>query len=77
MPTMRCESLRNGKWVETYRTEDELAVYRTLAGELVAKKLDQCTWIKSIRRVQKYTHLEITVTEEVGYRRIYELPAHM
>lgn len=45
---------QDGKYVETYRTEDPATVYEKLATELIAKKINECTWIKSITRVNLF-----------------------
>jgi hypothetical protein len=69
---------KEGKqWVEDGKLTDEGAVYKRLAEALVAKKLNGCTWIKSITRKQVYTHLEIVVSYDNGYRDVFHMPAHM
>lgn len=41
--------------VETWRTENPLEVYKRLSGLLIAKKINQCSYIKSITRENNYT----------------------
>ena len=61
-------------YTETFRCEDELQVYKDLAHELVSKKLNECRWIKSIKRRPLYNGFdEITVTYDHGGRRIYTI----
>lgn len=65
-----------GKELQTTFTQtDEKEVYRFLASELIAKKINQCSYIKSIQRKQMYTHLEIIVNYDNGDRSVYYLPA--
>ena len=50
----------------TTEDTDENKIYKRLAEEFIAKKLDKCTWIKSIKREQKYTHIIVTVRYDHG-----------
>lgn len=45
---------QDGKYTETYRTEDPLIVYERLATELIDKKVNECQWIKSVTRVNLF-----------------------
>lgn len=66
------EQMINGKWTQTAKTEDYTTIYYSLARDLTAKKINGCTWIKSIKRVQLYTgYIKIIVTLFNGYRTIY------
>lgn len=44
----------NGKWVETYRNGNEVDVYKDLASNLAAKKIHQCSYIRSIKHRCNY-----------------------
>lgn len=44
----------NGKYKETYRTEDPETVYKDLAQIVIAKKIDCCTWVKRIKKTCNY-----------------------
>ena len=50
----------NGKWVETFYTEEPAQVYSALAHVFRAKYLDKCNWVKRITR--KYNHKDSTET---------------
>lgn len=41
----------NNKWSVTYTDNNECNVFRSLAADLTAKKVNKCTYIKSIKRV--------------------------
>lgn len=59
-------------WKETYRTENEAEVYEALANDLIAKKLNNASSIKSIRRNSNYDGTqEIIVTYDMDVRAIY------
>lgn len=42
------------KWVESRTTTDAVEVYESLARELINKKINKCTYITSIQRVNLY-----------------------
>ena len=67
---------RAGAWFTTYEDSNELNVYRNLSAALIAKKLNKCGYIGSIKRVQKYTHVEIITNFTDGTRAVYIVPAH-
>ena len=56
------EVKENNKWVQTYSTEDIATVYQDLSESLIAKKLNCCTYIRSIKRINLYNGFQkITV----------------
>lgn len=59
--SMVLEQKINNKWYFLNLTTDKEEIYKRIAKELVAKKINCCTYIKSIKRSQLYT----------GYQRIY------
>ena len=63
---------KNGRrYIEEWRCEDALQVYSDLAQELISKKINNCTWIRSIQRRNLYNgYQQITVNYNYG-RRIY------
>lgn len=63
-------------WIYTYIDNDAASVYRALSADLVQKKINKCSYIKSIKRSQRYTHVEIVVTYDNNTRSIYYVPAH-
>ncbi len=70
--TMVLQKRDGDKWIETARTNDYTSIYYHLARDIAAKKLNGCTWIKSIKRVQLYNgFIKIIVTQFNNYRTIY------
>lgn len=66
----------NGKNpVITYETEKENEVFEKLASDLYNKKLCNCSYIKSIKRIQRYTHDELIVTYDNKCKGYYILPS--
>lgn len=67
------EVKRNGKYVpEQYVEQNGEEVYRYLANDLIAKKLNQCTYIRSIKRRNNYDGTQtVTVTYDNDVRAIY------
>ena len=61
-----------GKYAETFRETDEAAVYRELANDLIAKKLNGCSYITRIKRNPNYDGTQnITITYSNDCRNIY------
>ena len=59
-------------WKESYRIENEAEVYEALANDLIAKKLNNASSIKNIRRNSNYDGTqEIIVTYGCEVRAIY------
>ena len=72
-----CEEKINGKYIETFRTTNEQDVYKDLALALISKKINGCTWVKSIKRIQRYDGTQkIVVTYDNGCRDIYIVADH-
>ena len=62
----------SGKYTETYTTTEPEAIYRRLTEELIAKKINACKWIQSIKRVNLYNgYQKITVIETNGIKAEY------
>ena len=73
---MRIAQKKNGRtWVNTYTDIDSENVYRSLAGDVVRKKINSAGYIKSIKRVQHYSHVEIIVNYGNNNRSVYYLNA--
>ena len=52
-------------------------IYMRLCNALIAKKLNECRYIKSIKRRNNYDGTqEITVTYDNAVRNIYTIPTH-
>ena len=66
------EAKEGRNYTETWRSEDPAKVYEDLAQELISKKINECRWIKSIKRTPLYNGFQrITVTYDHGGRRLY------
>lgn len=64
----------NGKWETIFIWEEPEVVYKELMHELIHKKLEQCTYITRIQRIQKYNgFIEIIVNYTGNIRRIYTI----
>lgn len=64
-------------FVTTWECNDATQVYDDLTHELIAKKLNACNWIKSIKRVPLYNGFDrITVSYDHGGRRVYTVANH-
>lgn len=63
------------KWIETYATGDPVAVYEALSSDLIAKKINACTYITGIKRTQNYNGtITITVNYNNDTRSVYTIP---
>lgn len=73
MSIQKVVEVKNGsKWEVTLTVSDEADVYKSLANDLVNKKLNKCTYIKSIKRTPLYNGFdEIRVVYDNGVRAIY------
>lgn len=70
--------VKNGKkWDVEFFDTDELSIYQSLTNDLIAKKINQCTYIKSIKRTPLYNGTQkITVVYDNNCRAIYEVKDH-
>ena len=68
--------IRSGnKWGTTFETTDPAEVYEFLTSDLIAKKLNACTYIRSIKRTNNYDGTQtIVVTYENVTRNVYTIP---
>lgn len=75
---MRIAQKKNGKtWINTYTDNNPDTIYKSLASDVIAKKINQARYIKSIKRIQHYTHVEIIVTYDNDVRSLYYVNATM
>lgn len=73
---IRIAQKKNGKtWINTYIDNDAASVYKSLASDIIAKKINQARYIKSIKRIQHYSHVEIIVSYDSNVRSVYYLNA--
>ena len=65
--------IKNGKkYIETYSSTDPETIYKRLTSCLIAKKINCCKWIKSIRRANLYNgYQKITVSQDNGVKEEY------
>jgi hypothetical protein len=65
--------IKNGKkWEVKNEITDVYNIYKNLAGDLIAKKLNACTYIKTIKRQSNYDGTQtITVTYNNDCRSVY------
>jgi hypothetical protein len=61
---------KDGKtYNESHTTDDKLTVYQRLAEDLIAKKINACTYIRSIKRMNLYNGFQrITVHMDNGVK---------
>lgn len=71
------ELKNNKKWETSHIITDETEIYKSLANDMINKKLNNCAYIKSIKRTPLYdgTH-KITVTYNNDCRAIYHVAEH-
>jgi hypothetical protein len=61
-----------GKWIVENTIENLEEIYSSLSADLIAKKINACTYIKSIKRVCNYDGTQnIIVNFGNGARRVY------
>ena len=66
------EVKKGNAWTETFRTSEPAYVYESLANDLIAKKINACAYIRSIKRENLYTGFQrVTVNYNNGVRTIY------
>jgi hypothetical protein len=71
---MVMEKKVGNKWVETSRNENPEFVHKMLMDDLIAKKLCNCNWIKSIAYKPQYNGTSvIIVTNDNGYRAVFTI----
>jgi hypothetical protein len=60
------------KWIPENEITEETLVYKYLSNDLIAKKLNQCSYIKTIKRTPNYDGTQtIVVTYNNDCRSIY------
>ena len=70
--------LREGnKWIFDIEYKTFKEIYGPLTNEIIAKKINNCKWIKSIRRKPLYNgYQEITVIYDNNVKAIYKIKEH-
>ena len=71
------EKKQGKEFIPTWETTDEKQIYDDLSHELISKKINNCSWIGSIKRTPLYDgYQKIIVTYDHGGRRIYTVTSH-
>lgn len=71
------EVKKGNKYEITRECNDSAYVYESLARDVIAKKINLCTYIKSIKRIQLYNGFEkIIVTYDNNCRCTYTIESH-
>ena len=75
METKRVFEVKEGRvWRESFVTTDPVEVYKFLAEELIAKKINACSYIRSIKRQNLYNgYQRIFISYDNGGRAIYTI----
>ena len=65
--------IKDGKnYIGTYATTDPVEIYQRLTSTLIAKKINCCKWVRSIKRENLYNgYQKITVLQENGIKDEY------
>lgn len=75
METKRVFEVKEGRnWRESFVTTDPAEVYKYLAEELIAKKINACSYIRSIKRTNLYNgYQKIVISYDNGVRAVYTI----
>lgn len=66
------ELKKDNIYTETYNSVDPLEIYKRLTDTLIAKKINCCKWVRSIKRENLYNgYQKITVYQTNGIRETY------
>ena len=64
----------NNNWINCYETYNETEIYKSLCNDLIAKKINACRYIKSIKRIQNYdSTIKIIVSYDNNTRSVYRI----
>lgn len=65
------------KWETTHIMTDQFEIYRALSNDLIAKKLNGCSYIRSIKRTPNYDGTQtIVVLYNNGVKATYTVTDH-
>ena len=75
METKRVFEVKEGRvWRKSFITTDPTEVYKFLAEELIAKKINACSYIRSIKRTNLYNgYQKIVISYDNGDRAVYTI----
>lgn len=70
--------VKNGRnWEAAYTNTNPAEVYKSLAHALIAKKIHECRYIKSIKQASNYDGTQtITVYHDNGVKTVYIVANH-
>ena len=73
MPELKIYRKENNMYIlDSYQTSDPLEIYTRLTNTLIAKKINCCKWVRSIKRENLYNgYQKITVLQNNGIKEIY------
>lgn len=75
--SMKIETKVKQGWQVYRESLDPEEVHESLMHDLIAKKLEKCDYIKSIKRVQNYNGtINIIVTYDETLRRVYTVKSY-
>lgn len=64
----------DNNWINCYETYNETEIYKSLCNDLIAKKVNACRYIRSIKRTQNYDGtITITVSYDNKTRSVYRV----
>ena len=74
----RTIEVKNGRaWEVTHETYDTRVIYRSLMHDLINKKINGCSYIRSIKRTPLYNgYQKIVVMHDNGVRTTYIVEEH-
>lgn len=59
------------KYECTFESNDDVYIHKKLIDELIAKKIDKCTWIKSVKKEYGYPFKKIIIYYDHGGKGVY------
>ena len=74
--TKRIVEIKNGRnWETTFSSTEPAYIFESLSKDLIAKKINECTYIRNIKRVNNYDGtITITVNYNNDTRSVYTIP---
>jgi hypothetical protein len=74
MEKMEIYSKNGAKWEKTGENKDAIYIYKRVAFDLIAKKINNASYIKSIKRINLYTgYQQIIAYYDNGVKAVYTI----
>ena len=75
MPDLKIYTKKGNTYIlDSYQTSEALEIYKRLTDSLIAKKINNCKWIRSIKRENLYNgYQKITIYQTNGIKEIYTI----